>query len=102
MDYPDIKLPEPVGQQITVTLVNGLGATGTLEEVEYDDAGRLKRLAIRDQADREDLVHIRGDLLGIWRLGAPVPPPEPQRPAGTILIPAGLPPDPNHGRGGLQ
>lgn len=99
MDYPQIRLPEPAGQQITLNLVNGFGATGILEEVEYDDdGGGLKRLAIRDQLDRDDLLHIRGDLLAVWRLGAPVTQAQPV-PQGTILVPAGPLPDPNHRRG---
>jgi hypothetical protein len=95
MEYPNITLPEPAGQQITLNLVNGLGVTGILEKVEYDDNVGLKQLSIRDQPDRDDLLHIRGDLLAIWRLGEPVPQAQPV-PQGTILIPAGPLPGPNH------
>jgi hypothetical protein len=67
--YPWI---EP-GDEITCDLLNGMkGLHGEVLDVALnDDDGSLRAISIRQQPDSPAL-HIRGDLLAIWRLGAPV------------------------------
>ena len=72
--------PEPVstyphlepGDEVTLDLVTGItGLNGTVTHVELDEAGTLRCLSVVDDPAREPL-RIRGDLVAIWRKGAPV------------------------------
>jgi hypothetical protein len=67
-DYPHLE----VGDEVTLDLVTGItGLHGTVAAVELDEAGALRCLSVVDDPEREPL-RIRGDLIGIWRKGAPV------------------------------
>jgi hypothetical protein len=96
VDYPYL---EP-GDTVTCDLVNGAsGLTGEVVAVDLNSDGSLRCLTIRDDPARPDPLHIRGDLIAIWRRGAPVRRAVPQ----GIAVPAGsLPPGllGNHHRGG--
>jgi hypothetical protein len=84
--YPPIELEE--GRQITLNLVNGMGATGIIMELDYTEDRKLRAIGIQDDPEREDLLWLRGDLIAAWRMGPGVPVAQPQ-PVGTILVPAG-------------
>jgi hypothetical protein len=70
VDYPH--LGAQIGDQITFTLTGG-GLTITGEVVDLDAApdGGVRAIAVRDDPARSDPVWVRGDLIGLWRHGAP-------------------------------
>lgn len=70
VDYP--RLRAKVGDQITLTTIQNQTVTGELAEVDEAPDGGVRALAIRDDPSRDDPVWVRGDLIALWRLGAPV------------------------------
>jgi hypothetical protein len=68
--YP--RLRAKVGDPITLTTVQNQTVTGELVELDEDEHGGVRALAIRDDPQRDDPVWVRGDLIAIWRLGAAV------------------------------
>ncbi len=70
MGYP--RLRAKVGDQITLTTIQNQTVTGELAEVDEAPDGGVRALAIRDDPKRDDPVWVRGDLIALWRLGAPV------------------------------
>ena len=85
--YPHIEARP--GDEITVTLSNNLTIHGAVEDIQTDEAGGVLVLSVRDDSARPDALSIRGDLILLWRLGAPVV----QRPGSGLHIPAqALPP----------
>ena len=68
--YPYIQAAP--GAEITVTLANGVTITGAVADVLTDDDGAVRVLSMHEMADRPDPLHIRGDLIILWRFGAPV------------------------------
>lgn len=66
------RLGAKIGDTITLDLVNGLsGITGEIAEIVGDEDGGVRALGLKE-ASREDLLFVRGDLISIWRFGAPV------------------------------
>jgi hypothetical protein len=81
--YPHL---EP-GDEVTLDLVTGVtGLHGIVELVELDEQGTLRCLSVIDDQGRDPL-RIRGDLVAIWRKGAPV---RQVRPQLSVPIPAAL------------
>ncbi len=69
-DYP--RLRAKVGDRITLTTVQNQTVTGELVELDEAEDGGVRALAISDDPARDDPVWVRGDLVALWRLGAPV------------------------------
>lgn len=70
VDYP--RLGVKVGDEITLTTLQSQTCTGEVVEVDETSDGGVRALAIRDDPNRDDPVWVRGDLIALWRLGAPV------------------------------
>jgi hypothetical protein len=71
MEYPQLRVG--VGDEITLTTIQGQTVTGKVVEIETEPVeGRVRALAIQDDPSRDDPVWIRGDLIALWRLGAAV------------------------------
>ncbi len=68
--YP--RLRAEVGDRITLTTIQNMTITGELVELDVGEDGGARALAIRDDPKRDDPVWVRGDLVALWRLGAPV------------------------------
>jgi len=84
MSYPHIKA-DP-GDEITLTLLNGMTLTGPVDELVVDSDGGVLVLSVFETPGRTDPLYIRGDQIMVWRLGAPV------KQVQTRLVPAQLPP----------
>jgi len=82
--YPKIKAT--VGEEITITLANGLTVTGPVAELDTDVEGGVRVLAIREDPNRPDPLCVRGDLIVLWRFGPAVR----QSPSGLHLAAPGL------------
>lgn len=82
------------GDEVTLDTLNGLsGLTGEVTAVDLNDDGTIRCLSVRDDPARPDPLRIRGDLLAIWRKGAPVRRTVPQ---GLAIPAGGLPPMPGN------
>jgi hypothetical protein len=70
MDYPRLRVK--VGDQLTLTTIQNQTITGEVADLEETEDGGVRALAIRDDPNRDDPVWVRGDLIALWRLGAPI------------------------------
>jgi hypothetical protein len=68
--YP--RLGVKAGDPLTLTTIQGASATGEVVEVDEDEGGGVRAVALRDDPNRPDPVWIRGDLIAMWRLGEAV------------------------------
>lgn len=68
--YP--RLRARLGDQLTLTTIQGQTVTGEVVELDEAEDGGVRAVAVCDDPKREDPVWVRGDLIALWRLGAPV------------------------------
>ena len=76
------------GDEITLDLVNGANLHGTLAGYSLDDGGDLRSLSLQEPG-QEYPLHVRGELIAVWRCGKPIR----RAPAAGIAVPAGVPPN---------